>query len=91
MYGQFLVLASSSLVASSILPSFLQSFSKPQALISSKPVVSSKALQDDITVAALLKRAKHFSKLADTSFEEYNHPTRVIGSEGNSISPSLLS
>jgi aminopeptidase Y len=45
-------------------------------------LVSSNAIQDDISSHALLKRAKHLFKLAELSLEEYNHPTRVIGSKG---------
>ncbi|KAF2431421.1 Zn-dependent exopeptidase [Tothia fuscella] len=52
-------------------------------LIKKLPLVSSEAIQDDIKADALLKRARHLSKVADASFDEYNHPTRVIGSNGH--------
>jgi aminopeptidase Y len=54
-----------------------------QTLINTKPLVSSQALQDDINEDNLLKRAKHLFKLAELADHEYNHPTRVIGSDGN--------
>jgi aminopeptidase Y len=50
---------------------------------SAKPLVSSKDLQATISTEALLSRAKHLFKIAQRSQEEYNHPTRVIGSEGH--------
>lgn len=45
-------------------------------------LVSSASLQAHITKDALLQRAKHLSKIADEGILEYNHPTRVIGSQG---------
>jgi len=81
-HQQLLLLTGSSLAAGSIIQHPLHESTESQALINTKPLVSSQALQDDIGVAALLKRAKDFSKIADLSFDEYNHPTRVIGSEG---------
>lgn len=45
-------------------------------------LISSTALQGDIDVEKLLYRAKELSKIADLGFDEYNHPTRVIGSKG---------
>ena len=54
-----------------------------QTLINTKPLVSSQALQDDINQDNLLKRAKHLFNLAKLADHEYNHPTRVIGSDGN--------
>lgn len=49
---------------------------------SGKKLVSSDALQADIKADSLLKRAKELYKIAELGQEEYNHPTRVIGSEG---------
>lgn len=48
----------------------------------SKVLVSSASLENDIKQHNLLKRAEHLYKIAKTSEHEYNHPTRVIGSEG---------
>lgn len=45
-------------------------------------LISSSALQNDIQVENLLHRAKQLSKIADLGIDEYNHPTRVIGSKG---------
>jgi aminopeptidase Y len=55
-----------------------------QSLISKKSLVSSKALQDDINQDNLLDHAKHLYSLAELAVHEYNHPTRVIGSDGKS-------
>ncbi|KAL3425964.1 peptidase family M28 [Phlyctema vagabunda] len=55
-----------------------------QAPIStSKSLVSSSAIQDDISEENLLKRAEHLFEIAKLGEDEYNHPTRVIGSEGH--------
>lgn len=48
-----------------------------------KPLVSSEALEQTIKTKNLLARAKHLYKIAKLGEEEYNHPTRVIGSEGH--------
>jgi aminopeptidase Y len=45
-------------------------------------VVSSKSLQNRIHVDNLLERAKTLYSIAELGEEEYNHPTRVIGSKG---------
>jgi aminopeptidase Y len=47
-----------------------------------KELVSSSALQEQVKAENLLKRAKELYKIAELGEEEYNHPTRVIGSEG---------
>jgi len=47
-----------------------------------KVLVSSASLEADITKANLFKRAKDLYKIAELSHDEFNHPTRVIGSEG---------
>lgn len=56
----------------------------PQAVGSTleRPLISSSALQGDIDAKHLLVRAKQLSKIADLGIDEYNHPTRVIGSKG---------
>lgn len=51
-------------------------------ITSDKELVSSSALQGHVRAENLLKRAKELSKIADLGEEEYNHPTRVIGSKG---------
>ncbi|KAL2810810.1 hypothetical protein BJX63DRAFT_302138 [Aspergillus granulosus] len=61
----------------------------PQALEQSplgnvgKELVSSEALQSQISVNNLLDRAKVLYGLAERGIDEYNHPTRVIGSKGH--------
>ncbi|KAF2810460.1 Zn-dependent exopeptidase [Mytilinidion resinicola] len=55
----------------------------PQNAITKKPLVSSEAIQADISSKALLKRAKELFKIAELGIDEYNHPTRVIGSKGH--------
>lgn len=51
-------------------------------LAAKKDVVSSDAVQELITAAGLKKRAEDLYEIAKKSLDEYNHPTRVIGSEG---------
>jgi aminopeptidase Y len=48
----------------------------------SKPLVNSTELQDLISGDRLLTRAKKLYEIAKLGEEEYNHPTRVIGSAG---------
>ncbi|KAL4778011.1 hypothetical protein BJX76DRAFT_178844 [Aspergillus varians] len=48
-----------------------------------KNIVSTEALQADIHVSNLLDRAKILYSLAERGIDEYNHPTRVIGSKGH--------
>lgn len=48
-----------------------------------KPLVDSDALQATIKGKNLLARAKDLYKIAQLAEPEYNHPTRVIGSEGH--------
>jgi aminopeptidase Y len=50
-----------------------------------KPLVTSDAIQGDIIAGNLLNRAYHLSDIADLGIEEYGHPTRVIGSQGNKL------
>lgn len=48
----------------------------------SKPVINSTELQDLISGDRLMVRAKKLFEIAKLGEEEYNHPTRVIGSAG---------
>lgn len=45
-------------------------------------LVESQALQDTIKAANLKTRAEKLYEIAQLSEDEYNHPTRVIGSAG---------
>lgn len=47
-----------------------------------KPLVSSSALQSDVSSAALLDRANILFDISKSSIDEYGHPTRTIGSAG---------
>lgn len=47
-----------------------------------KHLVSSDALQEQIDPASLLQRAKTLYHIAEQGIDEFNHPTRVIGSRG---------
>ncbi len=47
-----------------------------------KPLVDSETLQAKINKDNLLARAKELYEIAKLSEDEYNHPTRVIGSPG---------
>lgn len=49
---------------------------------SGKELVSSSALQSHLHGKNLMKRAYDLFDIANLSLEEYNHPTRVIGSKG---------
>jgi aminopeptidase Y len=62
-----------------------------QAPLSSKPLVSSEALEGHITSKNLLKRAKELFEIAELGAAEYNHPTRVIGSSGKHQPQTVLS
>ena len=72
----------SSLVSGSAIQHPLSDSSSLATLISRKPLVDSETLQSHITSDKLLRRAKHLYKIAELGEDEYNHPTRVIGSEG---------
>ncbi|PIB03045.1 Aminopeptidase [Cercospora beticola] len=58
-----------------------------QPLLSSSgkklPLVETEKLQDAISGDNLLARAQDLYKIAELSWHEYNHPTRVIGSAGH--------
>jgi aminopeptidase Y len=75
------ILALSVVTGASIIQHPLQENSG-QAAINNKPLVGSEALESHITSENLLKRAKQLYKIAELGAEEYNHPTRVIGSKG---------
>jgi aminopeptidase Y len=47
-----------------------------------KPLIESSALQELISGDRLMRRAKELYEVAKLGEEEYNHPTRVIGSLG---------
>lgn len=74
--------ALSALASASVLQQPLQQVSESQALINSKPTISSEKLQDLIKTENLKERSKELYKIAELSMDEYNHPTRVIGSPG---------
>lgn len=57
--------------------------SEPQIPVAGKELISSSALQSQIDVGKLLNRAKRLYSIAELGSDEYNHPTRVIGSKGS--------
>ncbi|KAM0700447.1 hypothetical protein Q7P35_012168 [Cladosporium inversicolor] len=61
----------------------VQTESLDAGLASSHKIVDSEALQAKIHGKNLLARAEDLYKLAELSFHDYNHPTRVIGSAGH--------
>lgn len=61
----------------------VQTDSHDASLASSQKIVDSEALQAKIHGKNLLARAEDLYKLAELSFHDYNHPTRVIGSAGH--------
>ena len=75
------------LAASSAIQQPLHEASHSQAPLNSKPLVNSTALQNHITSENLLKRAKKLFEIAQLGVAEYNHPTRVIGSDGTCLYP----
>lgn len=83
--ARLLTLAALSTIASaSAIQQPLHESSNSQApiAITSKPLVSTEALQADIERNGLLKRAEKLFEIAQLGKKEYNHPTRVIGSDG---------
>lgn len=48
-----------------------------------RPLVDSQALQASIKSENLLARAEHLYEIAKLGEKEFNHPTRVIGSDGS--------
>lgn len=57
--------------------------SAPSVDYSKRPLIDTQELQDLIKVKNLYTRAEKLYDIAKTSEEEFNHPTRVIGSKGN--------
>ncbi|SMY29827.1 unnamed protein product [Zymoseptoria tritici ST99CH_1A5] len=47
------------------------------------PLVDTESLQSAINITSLLSRAQTLYSLAQLSWHDYNHPTRVIGSAGH--------
>jgi len=84
MYNFFSLIALSSAIRISAVQYPLQEASNSQALISdvNKPEIDTGTLQGHLTAKNLLKRAKKLFEIAELGAEEYNHPTRVIGSAG---------
>lgn len=60
------------------------SWSSADEHVEAKPLVDTKTLQDSIKSENLFERAKKLYDIAKLGEHEYNHPTRVIGSEGES-------
>lgn len=83
----FSLVAISSIAAASAVQHPLQDGS--QALINTKPLVSSEALEGHISSKNLLNRAKKLYEIAELGAAEYNHPTRVIGSAGRILLPFI--
>jgi len=84
MYSFLSVVGLASLVAASAIQQPLSDTDRQTPLTSdSKQLVSSTALESHITKNNLLERAKHLFEIAKLGAEEYNHPTRVIGSKGH--------
>ncbi|XRM36631.1 Aminopeptidase Y [Aspergillus tubingensis] len=66
------------------LPLFQESNSKwPSTNAGEKPLISSPLLQEQVKAENLLDRARQLYKIAELGEDEYNHPTRVIGSKGH--------
>jgi aminopeptidase Y len=59
-------------------------------LAAKKELVSSESFQDRIHADRLFERAKTLYGIAELGEDEYNHPTRVIGSKGTVLLSSLL-
>lgn len=65
------------------LPLFQESNSKwPSTNAGEKPLINSPLLQEQVKAENLLDRARQLYKIAELGEDEYNHPTRVIGSKG---------
>ncbi|PYH47027.1 Zn-dependent exopeptidase [Aspergillus saccharolyticus JOP 1030-1] len=65
------------------LPLFNAEASQSELSTSSKQLISSELLQEQVKAENLLKRAKELYEIAKLGEEEYQHPTRVIGSKGH--------
>lgn len=72
------------LLLSSVASALQLPLSAPQAPVAgdARELVNSAALQQRISPDNLLGRAKELYRLAETTIDEYGHPTRVIGSQG---------
>lgn len=79
------LLAASAVVRASSIQQPLQEAPAAQALITTKPLIDTESLQAHINSDSLLARAKALFKIAELGTKEYNHPTRVIGSEGTQL------
>lgn len=87
MLHLFSALLLSSLASGSAIQHPLVASSSKSTLVTKKPLVDSETLQSHINSDKLLRRAKHLYKIAELGEDEYNHPTRVIGSEGTVLWP----
>jgi aminopeptidase Y len=84
MYRLFALVSIPALVIAAVIQQPLHDSHHQASLISnSKELVNSNTLEAHITKESLLKRAKALSKIADEGIQEYNHPTRVVGSKGS--------
>ncbi|KAH6647179.1 aminopeptidase Y precursor [Truncatella angustata] len=86
-YGRFQMAGSLALMSgfqalAQQVPLGLNQDEKPM-VIAGRPLVDTEALQDSIKTDNLLARAKELYEIAKLGEDEYNHPTRVIGSEGH--------
>lgn len=86
MHLHLLLAAVLPLVGASAVQQPLVQGSQALDISDSKKLVSSHALQDDISTENLLERAKALFEIAKLGEKEYNHPTRVIGSDGIQLS-----
>lgn len=89
MHISSFLLASVPVVHGFVIPQqFLEESSPFQSVISSSAdkteleLVSSERLQGDILAGNLFRRAKQLYEIAKLGAEEFDHPTRVIGSKG---------
>jgi aminopeptidase Y len=65
------------------LPDYVNTRQQQQPLhYADKPLVDSASLEATIHSKNLLSRAKELFEIAKLGEDEYNHPTRVIGSKG---------
>jgi hypothetical protein len=78
------------LVADDSYPSYNSVASSP-SVVGNGTAIDTKKLQSDIDIKKLVARAEELAKIADLSLPEYNHPTRVIGSKGETTSSKLPS
>lgn len=83
MYRFISFVGISSLAAAAVIQQpLIESDPQTPLIGTSKELVSSKALEAHITQKNLLKRAKELFRIAELGADDYNHPTRVIGSKG---------